>query len=160
MPLEAIRFGTVGPPLPNVELKIAEDGEILARGPNIMASYYKRPEDTAAVLKDGWFYTGDIGQLDERGYLRITDRKKELLVTSGGKKIAPAPIEAVLRAHPLVSEAVLLGEGRHFPAVLLVPDFAALAARGRGQTRRRQSGRSACRAAGSPGPVAGSRRGQ
>ena len=128
MPLEAIRFGTVGPPLPNVELKIAADGEILARGPNVMSSYYKRPEDTAAVLKDGWFYTGDIGQLDERGYLRITDRKKELLVTSGGKKIAPAPIEAALRADPLVSEAVLVGEGRHFPAVLIVPDFAALSA--------------------------------
>ena len=128
MPLEAIRFGTVGPPLPNVELKIAADGEILARGPNIMSSYYKRPEDTAAVLKDGWFYTGDIGQLDDRGYLRITDRKKELLVTSGGKKIAPAPIEGALRADPLVSEAVLVGEGRHFPAVLIVPDFAALAA--------------------------------
>jgi long-chain acyl-CoA synthetase len=127
MPLDAIRFGTVGPPLPNVEIKIAPDGEILARGPNIMSAYYNRPADTAAVLKDGWFSTGDIGELDARGYLRITDRKKELLVTSGGKKIAPAPIESLIRAHALVGEAVLIGDKRHFPSVLIVPDFAALA---------------------------------
>jgi long-chain acyl-CoA synthetase len=129
MPLERVRFGTVGPPLPNVELRIAADGEVLARGPNVMQAYYKRPAETAQAFDDGWFRTGDIGRLDEAGYLEITDRKKELLVTSGGKKIAPQPIENALRANPLVSEAVLLGDHRHFPAALIVPDFAELAAR-------------------------------
>jgi len=129
MPLHAIRFGTVGPPLFNVELRIAEDGEILARGASVMDSYFRRPADTAAALEGGWFHTGDIGQLDDQGYLRITDRKKEVIVTSGGKKIAPAPIEARLRDHPLVSEAVVIGEQRNFPAALLVPDLAALAAK-------------------------------
>jgi len=119
----------VGIPLFNVELKIAADGEILARGPNIMSAYYHRPEDTAAAIKDGWFYTGDIGQLDERGYLTITDRKKELLCTSGGKKIAPQPIEAALRAHRVIAEAVLIGDNRHYPSALLVPDFVALSDR-------------------------------
>lgn len=126
-PLAEARFGTVGPPLPNVDVRIAPDGEILVRGPNVMRGYYSRPADTAAVMADGWFHTGDIGTLDERGYLAITDRKKELLVTSGGKKIAPQPIEERLRAHPLVGEAVLLGDNRHFPAALIVPDFQALA---------------------------------
>jgi long-chain acyl-CoA synthetase len=129
MPLERIRFGTVGPPLPNVELRVADDGEVLARGPNVMSGYYKRPADTASAIQDGWFHTGDIGRLDEAGYLQITDRKKELLVTSGGKKIAPQPIETALRADPLVGEAVLVGDQRHFPAVLLVPNFAVLSAR-------------------------------
>jgi long-chain acyl-CoA synthetase len=127
MPIREIRLGTVGPPLANVELRIAEDGEILARGPNVMRGYYNRPADTAAVMSGGWFHTGDIGSLDERGYLRITDRKKEVLVTSGGKKIAPQPIEQKLRAHPIVAEAIMIGDRRHFPAALLIPDFAALA---------------------------------
>ncbi len=129
VPLEGVRFGTVGPPLPNVRLRIADDGEVLASGPSVMKGYYKRPAETAAALKDGWFHTGDIGLLDAEGYLRITDRKKELIVTSGGKKIAPQPLEAALRAHPLVHEAVLVGTGRHFPAALIVPDLAALAAK-------------------------------
>ena len=129
MPLHQVRFGTVGPPLPNVELKIADDGEILARGPNVMQGYYNLPGDTAAVIVDGWFHTGDIGKLDEKGFLRITDRKKELLVTSGGKKIAPQPIEQRLRAHTLIAEAVLVGDRRHFPAVLMLPDYVALGAR-------------------------------
>ncbi len=128
-PLSAVRLGAVGVPIPNVEIRIADDGEILAKGPNIMEGYYNRPADTAEVLRDGWFHTGDIGALDPDGYLRITDRKKELIVTSGGKKIAPQAIEALCKAHPLIGEAVVVGEGRHFPAVLLVPDFAALAAR-------------------------------
>jgi long-chain acyl-CoA synthetase len=128
MPLRDVRFGTVGPPLRNVELRIAEDGEVLARGPNIMRGYYHRPDETSAVLADGWFHTGDIGSLDERGFLRITDRKKEIVVTSGGKKIAPQPIEQRLRVHPLVAEAVLIGDKRHFPAVLIVPDFRLLGA--------------------------------
>jgi long-chain acyl-CoA synthetase len=123
---DAPRIGTVGKALPGIELRIAEDGEILARGPNVMPGYYNKPEATADVLKDGWFYTGDIGTLDAEGYLSITDRKKDLLVTSGGKKIAPQPIEATLKRSPLVAEALLLGERRKFAAVLLAPDFAAL----------------------------------
>jgi long-chain acyl-CoA synthetase len=114
--------------LPNVEVSIAQDGEILMRGPNLMRGYYNRPEETAAVVRDGWLHTGDIGSLDDHGYLRITDRKKELLVTSGGKKIAPQPIEARLRAHALIAEAVLIGDRRHFAAAILLPDLPALAA--------------------------------
>jgi long-chain acyl-CoA synthetase len=134
-PPGAPRLGTVGRAVRGVELRIAEDGEILARGPNIMAGYYNKPEATAAVLDNGWLHTGDIGELDASGYLRITDRKKDLLVTSGGKKIAPQPIEARLKASPLVGEAVLLGDRRKFPAVLLVPDFAVLERRLRGLGR-------------------------
>jgi long-chain acyl-CoA synthetase len=129
VPLERVKFGTVGPPLPNVQLSFASDGEILAKGPNIMLGYYNRPAETAEVLRDGWFYTGDIGALDEDGFLRITDRKKEFIVTSGGKKVAPQPIEAALRSHPPIHEAILVGTDRKYPAVLLVPDFAGLAAR-------------------------------
>ena len=128
MPLREVRFGTVGPPIPDVEVRIAEDGEILARGPNVMRGYYHRPEETAQVLRDGWFHTGDIGSFDAHGYLRITDRKKEVIVTSGGKKIAPQPIEQRLRAHALVAEAVVMGDRRHFPSALLIPDLAALGA--------------------------------
>jgi long-chain acyl-CoA synthetase len=93
-----------------------------------MRGYYNRPDETAAAISDGWFHTGDIGSLDERGYLRITDRKKDLLVTSGGKKIAPQPIEARLRADALIAEAVLIGDRRHFASALLLPDLAALGA--------------------------------
>ena len=94
-----------------------------------MQGYYKRPEATAETLADGWLHTGDIGELSADGYLTITDRKKDLIVTSGGKKIAPQPLENLLKADPLVSEAVLIGEQRKFPAALLVPDFARLEAR-------------------------------
>jgi long-chain acyl-CoA synthetase len=125
-PPDAPRVGTVGRALPGVELKIAEDGEILARGPNIMTGYYNKPEATADALKDGWFHTGDVGTIDEQGYLAITDRKKDLLVTSGGKKIAPQPIESTLKRNPLIAEAVVLGDRRKYPAALIVPDFSAL----------------------------------
>jgi long-chain acyl-CoA synthetase len=125
-PPEAPRVGTVGRAVQQVELRIAEDGEILARGPNVMSGYYNKPQATAEVLRDGWFHTGDIGTLDAAGYLAITDRKKDLLVTSGGKKIAPQPIEATLKRNPLVAEAILLGDRRKFISVLIVPDFAAL----------------------------------
>jgi long-chain acyl-CoA synthetase len=93
-----------------------------------MIGYYKRPDLTAEVIKDGWFHTGDIGEIDQDGYLTITDRKKDLIVTSGGKKIAPQPLENQLKTDPLVVEAVIIGEQRKFPAALIVPDFAALEA--------------------------------
>ncbi len=128
-PLDAPRLGTVGKPLPGVEVSIASDGEILVRGPNIMQGYYKRQTATEETLAGGWLHTGDIGCLSEDGYLSITDRKKDLIVTSGGKKIAPQPLENLLKTDPLVSEAVLIGEQRKFPAALLVPDFARLEAR-------------------------------
>ena len=127
-PLERPKLGTVGPAIRNVELEIAADGEVLARGPNIMQGYYGKPDATAEVMRDGWFCTGDIGSLDDDGYLTILDRKKELIVTAGGKNIAPNPIEAELKRSPLVAEAVLIGDRRPYVSALLVPDFAALAA--------------------------------
>ena len=125
-PPAAPRVGTVGKAVSGVELRIAADGEILARGPNVMKGYFNKPEATADAVKDGWFHTGDIGHVDAEGYLTITDRKKDLLVTSGGKKIAPQPIEAVLKRNPLVAEAILLGDRRKYAAALIVPEFAAL----------------------------------
>ena len=127
-PEDAPRPGTVGRALPRVELRFAEDGEILARGPNLMLGYYGKPEATAEAIRDGWFHTGDIGRLDDDGYLIITDRKKELLVTAGGKNVAPQPIEQSLKQDRLVAEAMLVGDGRPFIAALIVPDAAAVAA--------------------------------
>jgi long-chain acyl-CoA synthetase len=125
-PPQAPRAGSVGRAVAGVELRIAADGEILARGPNLMTGYHNKPEATAQAIQDGWFHTGDIGTLDPDGYLAITDRKKDLLVTSGGKKVAPQPIENVLKQSPLVAEAVILGDRRKYIAALIVPEFAAL----------------------------------
>lgn len=128
-PPSAPRAGTVGRAVRGVELRIAADGEILARGPNIMTGYYNKPDATAEVIRDGWLHTGDVGSLDAGGYLSITDRKKDLLVTSGGKKIAPQPLESALKQHPLVGEAIVLGDRRRYASALIVPDFSALESR-------------------------------
>jgi len=124
MEIENNRLGTVGRPIPNVDIRIAEDGEIEVRGPNVMRGYYNKPEETRAVFTDdGWFKTGDVGTLDEDGFLRITDRKKELFKTSGGKYISPQPIEQALKGSRFVNQVVLIGAERKFPAALIVPNW-------------------------------------
>ena len=122
------RFGTVGRPLKGEELRLADDGEILVRGDNVMQGYFKKADETAAAIVDGWFHTGDIGELDKDGYLMITDRKKDLIATAGGKKMAPQPVENKLRLNPLIAEAVLVGNRRPYIALLIIPDFARLEA--------------------------------
>ena len=117
------RYGTVGKPLPNVELRIGDDGEILARGPNVMLGYYNDPEATAAALADGWYHTGDIGEFDADGYLRITDRKKEVFKTSTGKFVAPSRVEASLKRSIFISQAIVVGNGRPHPAALVAPNW-------------------------------------
>jgi long-chain acyl-CoA synthetase len=124
----AHKLGTVGKPIRNVNVRIAADGEIEVSGPGVMVGYYNKPEATReAFTEDGWFRTGDIGEIDEEGFLRITDRKKELFKTSGGKYIAPSPIEQMVRASKFVSQVVLVGDRRKFPAALIVPNFDMLA---------------------------------
>ena len=124
---DGLRFGSVGRPIRDVEVRIAPDGEILIKGPNVMMGYYKEPEMTAQVLDpDGWFHTGDIGELDSDNFLKITDRKKEMFKTSGGKYVAPQVIENKLRASRFIEQAMVVGENRKFPAVLVLPSFAFL----------------------------------
>jgi len=130
------RIGTVGKIMPNLEVRIAEDGEILVKGPSIFKGYWNRPEETRAAfvdgrindgrVEDGWFKTGDIGNIDADGFLSVTDRKKDLIKTSGGKFIAPQPIENSLKLNPLVGVAAILGDKRKFASVLISPNFAAL----------------------------------
>ena len=123
------KVGTVGPALPGVELRLDDDGEILARGPNIAKGYYRQPEATAEVFLDGgWFATGDIGEFDGDGFLRITDRKKDLLVTAGGNSVAPQNIENLLTADPLISQAMVYGDRRPFLTAVLALDAEAASA--------------------------------
>ncbi len=122
------RIGTVGRVLPNLEVRIAEDGEILVRGPSVFKGYWKRPDETQQAFVDGFFKTGDIGNLDADGYLSVTDRKKDLIKTSGGKFIAPQPIENTLKLNPMIGTCAVLGDKRKFAAVLISPNFAALEA--------------------------------
>ena len=123
--MRANKVGTVGLPIAHVEVKIAADGEILTRGPHVMKGYYLRPDETAATISsDGWLATGDIGNLDSDGYLLITDRKKEMIKTAGGKFVAPQPIENALKVSPYILSAVLVGDRRKFVVALIVPNFA------------------------------------
>lgn len=123
-PPENPKVGTVGKTIGYVEVKIAEDGEILSRGPHIMAGYFNKPEATSEVIDDeGWFHTGDIGEMDSEGYLRITDRKKELLVLSNGKNVAPSPIEQAIKESPYIEQAIVIGDNKNFVSALIVPSY-------------------------------------
>jgi len=118
------RFGTVGKPIPGVEVRIADDGEILVRGPNVMQGYYQKPAETAAVIdEEGWFHTGDLGSIDADGFLRITGRKKDIIVLANGKNVAPVPIEEQLKSSPYILEAVLFGDEQDVVTALVVPNF-------------------------------------
>ena len=121
--IEDRHFSTVGPVIPGIEVRIAEDGEILAKGPNVMMGYYKRPDLTAESITDGWFHTGDIGEFVEGKYLKITDRKKELFKTSGGKYVAPLAIESKLKESPFIEQIMVVGPERKFVGALIVPAF-------------------------------------
>ena len=122
----ANKLGTVGKPLANLEVRVADDGEVLVRGPSVFKGYWNRPDETRDAFVDGWFKTGDIGHVDADGFLSITDRKKDLIKTSGGKFIAPQPIENSLKLNPLIGTVVVLGDRRKFPAVLIAPHFPVL----------------------------------
>jgi long-chain acyl-CoA synthetase len=124
--LDAQRVGTVGRPVPGQSVRIADDGEILVSGPVVFRGYWKNETATKEAVTDGWFHTGDIGELDDAGYLKITGRKKELIVTAGGKNVAPAVLEDRLRANPLISQCMVVGDGKPFIAVLVTIDTEAL----------------------------------
>ena len=130
------QFGTVGPLIDNVSVKIAEDGEILCQGPNVMIGYYKQPEITAETIKDGWYHTGDIGTMVDNKFLKITDRKKELFKTSGGKYVAPLPIENKLKESRFIEQVIVVGSGQKFVGALIIPSFSNLTewAKGNGIT--------------------------
>ncbi|GAA2038752.1 AMP-dependent synthetase/ligase [Terrabacter terrae] len=119
---DKIKIGTVGPPLPGTGIRIADDGEVLLKGVGVFTSYHGKPDATAEAIIDGWFHTGDLGEMDDDGYLRITGRKKEILVTAGGKNVAPAVLEDRLRAHPLVSQCIVVGDQKPFVGVLVTLD--------------------------------------
>ena len=123
---KAHKLGTVGRAVPGVEVRISAEGEIQTRGPHVMLGYWHDPKSTAATIEDGWLRTGDLGQLDAEGFLQITGRKKELIVTAGGKNIAPAYLEGLLIEDPLIQQAVVIGDGRNFLTALIVPDYEAL----------------------------------
>jgi long-chain acyl-CoA synthetase len=124
MKKNAVKFGTVGPVIPNVQVKIAEDGEILCKGPNVMKGYYKRPDLTTEVIdSEGWFHTGDIGEFEEGRFLKITDRKKEIFKTSGGKYIAPQALENKFKESFFIEQLMVIGENKKFAAALIVPSF-------------------------------------
>jgi long-chain acyl-CoA synthetase len=118
----AMKIGTVGRPISGVSIRIAEDGEVLIAGPHVFSGYWNNDAATSDAIKDGWFHTGDIGALDDEGFLRITGRKKEIIVTAGGKNVAPAVLEDRLRAHPLVSQCVVVGDAQPFIAVMVTID--------------------------------------
>jgi long-chain acyl-CoA synthetase len=122
----ACKLGTVGQPVSNLQVRIADDGELLVRGPSVFQGYWNMPQETAAAFDGDWFKTGDIATLDAEGFLTITDRKKDLIKTSGGKFIAPQPIENSLKSNPFIAEAAILGDRRRFPAVVIIPAFTAL----------------------------------
>jgi long-chain acyl-CoA synthetase len=124
MPTQKVKWGTVGLPLPNIEVSIAEDGEILTRGPHVMKGYFHAPDDTnEAIDSDGWLHTGDIGLIDSEGYVKITDRKKNLFISAGGKNIAPGPIETLLSGSKYIEQIMLIGDKREFNTALIVPEF-------------------------------------
>jgi long-chain acyl-CoA synthetase len=126
---DTLQLGSVGRPLPSYEMRVADDGELLARGPSVFRGYWNKPEQTAEVFDDeGFFHTGDIGTIDGEGFVFITDRKKDLIVTAGGKNIAPQPVESRLKQSVLVENAVLIGDGRPFVVALLAPDPEGVAA--------------------------------
>jgi len=116
------KFGSIGKPFPGVEVKIAEDGEILVKGPNVFQGYYKNEEATRETLVDGWLHTGDVGEIDADGFIRITGRKKDIIITAGGKNITPANLEAEIKQHPLVSQCVVIGDRRPYLVALVTLD--------------------------------------